>query len=322
MMHKMTVGGAALLLLAGCVQAQDAALPQPAAGEAATAAVSPPPAPPRPVRALAEIAGTWQVVEFDGYRPARVTHPSPAAVASFDRGGVGLRIECNWSGAPGTVEDGHFVPPAKAEPSGQTAMGCGKEREDREGRYFAFFTQNPTIEHIANDRLRLVANGKVLILERPEAIRRETLPEIAALTGAWRAEQLQLIDHEGMRGVGLSEMQSRIVITPTSLAMSACPAGAVAITYTPDGRLTRTGGADAATVRSACDQFAKGAFSMPGLAPTRIAEVLAGSPKVYWAGPEKLSLQTDAGLVLDLTRAPCLRKNQSDDHMTTSIDPC
>lgn len=321
-MRKVMLGGAALMLLSGCVQAQDTAAPPIAAEGGNAPAPSVMPEAPRPVTALAEIAGEWQVVEFDGYRPARVTHPSPAAFATFGPGGVGLRIECNWSGAPGTIKDGHFVPPAKPEPQAQTAMGCGKEREERESRYFAFFKQNPTIEHIAGNRLRLVANGTELILERPEAIRLETLPKIADLIGEWRAEQFQLINHEGMRGVGLSDMQGRIVISPGSIAMSTCPAGAVAIRYTPDGRLTRTGGADAAGVRSACDQFAKGAFSMPGLEPTRIAEVLAGSPKVYWGGKDRLTLQTDEGLVLDLTRKPCLMLNQSDDHKTTSLDPC
>lgn len=319
MKHASLTCAAMALILAGCAATEPSAEPASEATAAPAEVIEPSAI---PVMALSEIAGEWQVVEFDGYRPARVTHPKPAAFATFGPGGVGLRIECNWSGAPGTIKDGHFVPPAKPEPQAQTAMGCGKEREDRDARYFAFFTQSPSIERIANGRLRLVANGTVLILERPEAIRLETLPKIGDLTGEWRAEQFQLINHEGMRGVGLSEMQSRIVITPGSLAMSNCPAGAVAIAYTPDGRLTRTGGADAAQVRSACDQFAKGAYSMPGLEPTRIAEVLAGSPKVYWGDKDRLTLQTDDGLALDLTREPCLRLNQSDDHKTNSLDPC
>lgn len=321
-MRKVIAGGVVLMLLAGCVQAQEAAAPPIAAEGSSAPAPTGMPEAPRPVMALAEIAGEWQVVEFAGYRPARVTHPSPGAFARFGPRGVGLRIECNWSGAPGTVQDRHFLPPANPEPQAQTAMGCGKEREDRDSAYFEFFTQNPSIEHIAGGRLRLIANGTELILERPEAIRLETLPKIADLAGEWRAEQFQLINHEGMRGIGLSEMQSRIVITPGSIAMSTCPAGAVAITYTADGRLARTGGADAAQVRSACDQFAKGAYAMPGLEPTRIAEVLAGSPKVYWGGKDRLALQTDEGLVLDLTRKPCTMLNQSDDHETTSLDPC
>lgn len=319
MKHARLASGALALMLAGCAATEPGAVPATEVAAASREAAEPA---ATPVMALSEIAGEWQVVEFDRYRPARVAHPRPAAFATFGPGGVGLKIECNSSGAPGTVKDGHFVPPAKPEPQAQTAMGCGKEREDRDARYFAFFTQNPSIERIAGGRLRLVAKAAELILERPEAIRLETLPTIADLTGEWRAEQFQLINHEGMRGVGLSEMQSRIVITPGSIAMGNCPAGAVAIAYTPDGRLMRTGGADAAQMPEACDQFAKGAYSMPGLEPTRTAEVLAGGPRVYWGGKDRLTLQTDDGLVLDLTRVPCLRLNQSDDHRTTSLDPC
>lgn len=322
----MALGTMGAALLAGCVESRDLATSGDAvSGEAmpaypATPATMPDPA-PRPVMALSEIGGEWQVVEFGGYRPARVTHPRPAAFASFGPGGVGLRIECNWSGAPGTIRDGRFVPPANPEPQAQTAMGCGKEREERDARYFAFFGKSPTIEHIAGGQLRLFADGTELILERPEAIRLETLPKIADLAGEWRVEGLQLINREGMRGIGL-DPSTVIVLAADRIAVKGCPAGAVTIDFTADGRLARTGGADAAGVIAACGTFDKAGFGMPDLKPALVADVLAGSPKVYWGGPDKLTLQTADGLVLDLNPAPCTRLNQSDDHKTTSVDPC
>lgn len=316
MKRHFLAGWAMTLALAGCTAAEVSAPP---VAETATAPGEPD---LTPVESLADIAGTWQVVEFAGYRPARVTHPLPAAFARFGEGGVGLRIECNWSGAPGTVQDGHFVPPARSEPQGQTVMGCGREREDRESRYFAFFTKNPSIQRIEGGRLRLLANGTELILERPEAIRLATLPDMAQIAGEWRAEGLQLVNEEGTRGIGLSDLQSRIVITPDTIAMSTCPAAAVAIAYGTDGRLARTGGADAARIDEACGTFDEAGTGMPGLEPRQMARVLAGSPVVYWGGPQRLTLQTAHGLVLDLTREPCLRLNQSDDHKTTTLDPC
>lgn len=277
---------------------------------------------PAAVASLDDVEGTWQVVSFGGYEPARVTHPQPAAFANFTQSGVGLRIGCNWSGAPGTVRDGHFAAPAgDVDPQAQTAMGCGKEREDRDSRYFAFFRQSPTMELLNADRLKLQAGNTVLILQRPEAIRRETLPAMADMAGDWRAEGLMLINEEGRRGIGLSELQARIAITGSSLAMTSCPASTVAIEYTADGRLARVGGADAAQINAQCGTFHEAGFGMPDLKPARLADLLAGSPKVYYGGPDRLTLQS-GDLVLDLTREPCTMLNQSDDHTRTWTSDC
>lgn len=305
--------GCAAIVLAGCHDPEEALdAPGPSAASSAPVAVT----------SVSQVQGEWQVVSFEGYEPDRVTHPRPAAFANFGTdGGVGLRIECNWSGAPGTVKDGKFVPPADDDGLyAQTAMGCGKEREDRDARYFRFFRQNPSMDLLPSGRLRMQAGDSVLVLERPEVIRLETLPALSEIAGEWRAEGFQKINEEGMRGIGLSDLASKVFIADGKLGLTGCSDAAVAVRYTADGRLERTGGADAAAVRAACGDLT-GGFEMPGLSGTEMADLLAGSPKVYNAGKDRLTLQSGE-LVIDLTREPCVMLNQSDDHSRTWEEPC
>ncbi|WP_216635585.1 hypothetical protein [Croceicoccus bisphenolivorans] len=312
---SICAGSVIFALLAGCNAATDTTPPV-AATDAAVA-----PAGPQPVREFAQVAGTWQVVSFGGYEPARLTHPSPSAFAKFGTSGVGLRIECNWSGAPGTVADGHFVPPADDDGmNAQTQMGCGKEREDRDSRYFAFFRRNPTMDLMPDGRLLMRAGEVELVLERPEVIRLETLPDLTGISGEWRGEGFQKINGEGMRGIGLSDLASKVFIAEGRLGLTGCADAAVAVRYTDYGRLERTGGADAATIRAACGDLS-GEFEIPGLSGTEIADLLAGSPKVYARGKDRLTLQSGE-LVIDLTREPCVMLNQSDDHSRAWEEPC
>ncbi|MFL6725854.1 MAG: hypothetical protein ACJ8FS_04990, partial [Sphingomicrobium sp.] len=58
---------------------------------------------------MADILGQWDVVSFEGYKPARMHGATRAAVADFDEQSVRLRIECNTSSIGGTVRDGRYV---------------------------------------------------------------------------------------------------------------------------------------------------------------------------------------------------------------------
>ncbi|WP_170234967.1 META domain-containing protein [Croceicoccus sediminis] len=301
-------------LLAGCGTA-DTTASSPAGTPVAV------PEDPIPVTNVTQVQGDWQVLSFDGYEPPLYVHPQPYAFASFAfNGGVGLRLECNSSGAAGKVADGRFNHPKGAGPQPQTVMSCGSEKNEREATYFAFFRKSPTMEIRPDGRLLMRAADSELLLARVEEVRLQTLPTMNEMAGPWRAEGLMKAQDGGTRGIGLSELAQRVVIGETSLALSGCDEASVETRYTEDGRLERTGGADAAEIRNACGEL-MGGHSMPGLSSTELADILAGSPTIYRSGKDRITM-TSANLVLDLTREPCVMLNQSDDHSRIWEEPC
>lgn len=189
----------------------------------------------------ADILGEWDVVSFEGYEPVRMHGTHRAAIADFSEQGVRLRIECNTASVSGIIRDGRFVPQPGLRM--QTEMGCGKEREERDRRYFSFFDRSPGIERLRDGRLRLVAGDSVLILERPEQRRLAYVPDLAKLAGRWRLEALTRYErHGGSSGIGLSDVPGRLVIEGNRLSYDRCPQYDLTFSYSSGGRLIKTGG--------------------------------------------------------------------------------
>lgn len=254
-----------------------------------------------PVASSSDIAGRWDVISFEGYEPAHMHGATPAAFANFGADGVRLRIECNYSGVNGLVRDGRFV----AQPGlrMQTQMGCRPEREERDRRYFSFFERSPAVERLPNGRLRLVAGESVLILERPERRRLAFLPDRSLLSGTWRMESLTRYGAQGgYSAIGLSDVPGRIVIEGDRLAYDRCRQYALAFSYGPDGRLTKTGGAPLPG-KPSCPAL-KLPWETSGLpTPDQILPLLHGSPWVDDVGGGQMLIANEQ-LGLLLTREP------------------
>jgi hypothetical protein len=106
-----------------------------------------------PALSHGDVAGRWDVLSFEAYQP-----PSRhGAFANFWPHGLSVRLECNRSRIPGVVRDGRLV--TQPGPITATEMGCGAELEARDSRFFSFFKRSPSVERLANGRLRLVAGG-------------------------------------------------------------------------------------------------------------------------------------------------------------------
>lgn len=275
----------------------------------------------RPVQSSAMISGEWDIVSFEGYEPRRLSGTTRAAFADFTESGARLRIECNSSGRKGKVEGGRFVPSADSD-NIQTVMGCGQEREARDARYFAFFDKSPTVELQNNGRLRLSAEGRDLILERPSVRRLAYLPQLAELQGKWRL--LQLTRHfpqGGYSGIGLSDTPGRIVVAGDSISYTRCPQYAVRFKYTDDGRLAKKAGTEPPQAPNDCKEL-KGAPEAHDLpAPAEVLRVLHSGPMVEKSGDETIVLSTRRHAVL-MTKEPCESVEQSDDHRTTHVRDC
>ena len=239
-----------------------------------------------PVQSSSEITGRWDVVSFEGYEPAYRL----GAFANFSETGVRLRIECNYSNVPGVVHEGRFV--AQPGPRMQTEMGCGPEREERDTHYFAFFDRSPTMERLANGRLRLVAADSVLVLERPEKRRLAFLPDPAELDGKWRMESLTRYGQQGgYAGIGLSDVPGRILIEGNRLSYDQCPQYALTFVYGADGRVVKASG-------TLPDQASCAALRLPwetrGLpTPDQILPLLHGNPWVEDVGNGRMLIANE-----------------------------
>ena len=286
----------AALLVSACVAATPAAT-DPAATGAENAV---------PVASTAEILGQWDIVSFEGYRPAmRVQGSTRTAIADFAADGVSLRIECNSSGASGRVTNGRFVP----DPTGdriQTLMGCGKEREARDARLFGFFDLSPTVDRLADGRLRVAADGRELILQRPAQRRLDFLPPAADLQGAWRLELLTThYPQGGYAGIGLQEVSGRVVIEGNRLGFSRCPQYDLTFRYTQDGRLQKVAGPDLPDSPAQCPDLAK-ATGIRDFAPNLwpIMQILHSDPLVERSGDRRVVISA-GDYAVEMTQAPC-----------------
>jgi hypothetical protein len=102
------------VMLAGSALAQCAA-PEPPGTEA-------------PVASLSEIAGQWDIVSFNDYRPQRLDSDGRrhAFVDIAESGGLSFAIECNYSGMAARIDAaGRLAPASSDDVHVTTAMGCG-----------------------------------------------------------------------------------------------------------------------------------------------------------------------------------------------------
>lgn len=193
----------------------------------------------RTVTSLAEIAGEWDIVTFDGHSPPRLDSDGRRH-AYVDIGQQGLRfaISCNYSNMPGLIKAG-ALHPAPTGFSMQTEMGCGAEREARDETFFKFFRSRPQVNVLPDGSLRMVSPGHELLLERSALRRLATGPSLSEITGTWRVVGITQFVGGGYRGWGAMYAPGRVRIKDGTLSYSRCPAASVRFAYTRDFVLRR-----------------------------------------------------------------------------------
>ncbi|ANU07126.1 hypothetical protein [Paraurantiacibacter namhicola] len=308
----------AILLGAAAMAAACAPGTLPDGSETATTGAE---AAPRPASA-SDVAGDWDVVSFDGYTvPFRSRGTERAAFANFTDGGVGLHLECNWSGVPGRMRGDVFKPSGEG-PWPQTLAGCEADKAERDDAYFAFFARSPKGEVLPGDRLRFTAGDTVLLLERPEQRRLGFVPELAGIEGQWRMVGLTMFAPQGgMSGMGLTEVPGRVVIDGGRIGYNRCPQYDAEVTYTQDGVFRRTGGAAVPDEPAGCEELAERSWNKVPPELWDILEMLHDNPRAERLAEGDLLLTTDS-FGLHLTQQPCVQLNQSDDHSRTWEEDC
>ncbi len=227
------------LLAAGCA-AQQALPPAPlVAAEPVPQQQTPS---PRTVESLAELAGEWDIVSFDGHSPPRLDGDGQRhAYVDIAEKGMRFSISCNHSGMAGRIEAG-VLHPAQPDDGMQTAMGCGAEREARDASFFKFFRARPQVRLLPDGRLRMTAPGHELLLERSSVRRLAMGPALAEITGTWRVVSVMRFVGGGHHGWGAMFAPGRVRIENGMLSYSRCPAASVRFSYTSDFVLRREDG--------------------------------------------------------------------------------
>jgi heat shock protein HslJ len=233
---RLAVPIVASLSAASCAAA---APPHPAAVAAEPAAA---PA-ARPVASLAEIAGEWDIVSFDGHGPPRLDHDGQRhAYVDIAEQGMRFAIGCNHSGMAGRIEGGVLYP-AAIDDGMQTSMGCGPVAEGRDTAFFGFFRARPQVVLMSDGRLLMTAPGHELVLERSSVRRLAMGPALSEIAGSWRVVGFTRFEGGGYRGWGAMYAPGRVTIAEGRVSYSRCPTAAVAVAYTSHFLLRRQDGA-------------------------------------------------------------------------------
>ncbi|WP_435200627.1 hypothetical protein [Qipengyuania sp. 902] len=273
-----------------------------------------------PVASSQDILGEWDIVNFDGHEPHRLSGSTRAAFADFGDKGVSLQIECNYSGASGAVRDGRFV--SSPGQRFQTEIGCGPEREERDRQLFTFFDRNPSVERLPDGRLLLTAGETQLLLERPAQRRLANLLPPQELLGEWRMVGItHYLEQGGHAGIGLSEVPGRIVFDGIEVGYSRCPQYQIAYRYTEAGVVEKIGGAALPPSATDCEPLTEEPFNPDMPLRWDVMKVLHSDPRLEKVDDDTILMSTDRYGVL-LTKAPCESLEQNDDHSMTRVVDC
>ena len=241
----------------------------------------------RPVASLAEIAGEWDIVSFDGHAPPRLDADGRRhAYVDIAAQGMRFAISCNHSGMAGRIEGGVLLR-APVDDGMQTAMGCGSERQAREAAFFRFFRARPEVALLDDGRLRLRNADHELVLERASVRRLAMGPSLTEIEGSWRVVGFTRFVGGGYHGWGAMYAPGRVTIAEGILSYSRCPAATVRFTYAADFVLRRAdGGARHAAVEC------RGVTPAPTEVEPMLGALLGQSPEVERVNADRFILRS------------------------------
>lgn len=206
--------------------------------------------------AITQIEGPWDILSFDGHRPARLdTDGQRHAFVDVQGDDVRFAIECNYTGMRANIEGGRLA----ALPSDQiqTEMGCGPDREGRDEAFFAFMRTGPAIAGFSEGAMTLENKGVRLELQRPDIRRAPLLPtQLSELEGAWRADIIYLRPDPGRTDNLLAELSgapARFNISSGQIRLTYdCETVTAAVHLTAPGALRAREGGPQRARRGAC----------------------------------------------------------------------
>lgn len=258
----------------------------------------PPQEPGRVVTSLREIAGSWDIESFEGYRPMRLHEGIRRAFVEISSEHLSYAIECNYSGNPASIDSTGILHDRGDGGRVQTLAGCG-DKEAREGAFFFFFSRQPKVTWIERGRIRMSSGGVELILERPEARRLAHVPAAQELTGRWIPQSAtQLVGTGGHSGWGFQQ-PGAVTIDAGELHYPDCRA-TFRFRYSADGRMET----ESEQAPPNCSTNSPGSMLLRVMHGRPLVERIAGGGIALSSGKEVITLRSEQELRRLLANPP------------------
>ena len=240
-----------------------------------------------PVTSLDDIKGFWLVERFDDFSPGwRENIDWRSAYVQIGQEGLSYSIGCNHSGNPAALGDDGVLRDTGGNSRLTTLVLCPPDQSNLDGRFFGFFGSDPEVNRLGDDRLLLRSGETALVLAKPEAWRLANIPAKDFVTGKWVPVMASQFDGWGRSGFGIGGNAGVITITGRAIAWSECPDSAIAITWSKDGRLRRSGKEriECAAVERTTDN-----------GKSQVMNILTASPAYIRTGTDTLTLLIGTG---------------------------
>ena len=277
---RIAVIGVSWVILAACDQAAEKSLPE--RDEVLEDRAGP------VVTSLTDIEGFWLIERFEDFKPSwRNNTPWRSAYVQIDNGYLTYNIGCNQTGNPAAIGNDGVLQDTGDGSRIQTLQGCDDERSARDGRFFAFFGENPEVRELGSERIRLKTNGSKLVLVRPAEWLRENIPAFAEIEGRWVPVMATTYEGWGSSGFGLGEEAGVVTVADDRVMWSKCPELPIATDWSTDGRLVRQEDVDIDQCRAVNRATNSG--------PRAILTMLTASPVVIRTGPHHIVLIEGTG---------------------------
>ena len=242
----------------------------------------------QPVTSLRDVQGFWLILRFEDFKPSwKNGTPWRSAYVQIDDDSLTYNVGCNQSGNPATLGRDGVLQDAGDGSRMQTSQGCGRAREARDRRFFAFFGSNPKVIKMSEDRVLLKNGERQLVLIRPDRWREKNKPDFAEIEGRWVPQMSTTFDGWGSAGFGIGDSSGLLTIERRRIVWSQCPDVPIQIRWTADARLTATDVVDI----SKCAAVAQSSFK----GPRAIMSVLNANPAVIRTGQDYISLVVGTG---------------------------
>lgn len=237
----------------------------------------------QPVTSLRDVKGFWLILRFEDFTPSWENGtPWRSAYVQIDEDRLTYNLGCNQSGNPATLGRDGVLRDAGDGLRMQTLQGCGRTREARDRRFFAFFGSNPQMYRMTKDRILLKSGDRQLVLIRPDRWRENNKPDFAEIEGRWVPEMSTAYDGWGSAGFRIGNNPGVLTIERRGIVWSQCPDVPIHIRWTADARLAATANVDIAECAAVANSSDEG--------PRAIMSILNSNPAVIRTGQDHISL--------------------------------
>ena len=272
---RIAVIGVSWVALAACDQAAEKSLPK--RDDVLEGRAGP------IITSLADIEGFWLIESFEDFEPSwKNNTPWRSAYVQIADGYLTYNIGCNQTGSPAKIGKDGVLRDTGDGSRIQTVQGCDDERETRDGRFFSFFSANPEVRELGENRIVLKAGTNELVLVRPAEWLRKNKPAFTEIKGRWVPRTASVYEGWGFSGFGIGGEAGVVTIADDRVVWSRCPELPIPTDWSADGSLVSQDDVDIDQCRAVDRATDSG--------PRAVMTMLTASPVVIRTGPQHIVL--------------------------------